>query len=84
MPRKKNQIIDQNNADDLILDQVNVEEIESETQLETEKKESETQLETTQPEIVQNIKEFSKSKRKITKLIETICGPKTIIVEVDE
>ena len=29
-----------------------------------------------------NIKEISKPKRKIIKLIETICGPKTITVEV--
>ena len=79
MPRKKNQIVDQasieiQNAVEIpITDQVDIKEVESETQLET-----------TQPEIVQNIKEFSKSKRKITKLIETICGPKTIIIEVDE
>lgn len=79
MPRKKNQIVDQasieiqNTAEIPITDQVDIKEVESETQLET-----------TQSEIVQNIKEFSKSKRKITKLIETICGPKTIIVEVDE
>ena len=79
MPRKKNQIVDQasieiQNAVEIpITDQVDIKEVESETQLET-----------TQPDIVQNIKEFSKSKRKITKLIETICGPKTIIIEVDE
>lgn len=79
MPRKKNQIVDQasieiqNTAEIPITDQVDIKEVESETQLET-----------TQSEIVQSIKEFSKPKRKITKLIETICGPKTIIVEVDE
>ena len=79
MPRKKNQIADQasieikNTVEIPITDQVDIKEVESETQLET-----------TQPEIVQNIKEFSKPKRKIIKLIETICGPRTITVEVDE
>ena len=79
MPRKKNQIVDQasieiqNTVEIPITDQVDIKEVESETQLET-----------TQPEIVQNIKEISKPKRKIIKLIETICGPKTITVEVDE
>ena len=75
MPRKKNQIADQasieipNTVEIPTLDQTDIEEVESEIQSQN---------------IVQNIKEISKSKKKITKLIETICGPKTIIVEVDE
>ena len=75
MPRKKNQIIDQanieipNTVEIPTLDQTDIEEVESEIQSQN---------------IVQNIKEISKSKKKITKLIETICGPRTVIVEVDE
>ena len=75
MPRKKNQIIDQanieipNTVEIPTLDQTDIEEVESEIQSQN---------------IVQNIKEISKPKKKITKLIETICGPRTIIVEVDE
>ena len=75
MPRKKNQIIDQanieipNTVEIPITDQVDIKEVESEIQSQN---------------IVQNIKEISKPKKKITKLIETICGPRTIIVEVDE
>lgn len=75
MPRKKNQIIDQANieipniVEIPITDQVDIKEVESEIQSQN---------------IVQNIKEISKPKKKITKLIETICGPRTIIVEVDE
>ena len=75
MPRKKNQIIDQanieipNTVEIPITDQVDIKEVESEIQSQN---------------IVQNIKKISKPKKKITKLIETICGPRTIIVEVDE